>query len=203
MARLVDLSVREPYLNGGGEVDELRRMMGIATEIPTWVQVRQGAVNAIRAFEANIRERLPDLWIVGEPENPGIDDACTKLARLPFIDASTVKTHVVMAEQLFRECKWKPAAATMRSALEQIIQDAFSNLRTTTPTVAAANNLHEKARALGLHGVITPETGRYAYGTYALLSEVGSHPGDVDAVDGERAWHASRVAVGLLADRLG
>ena len=89
----------------------------------------------------------------------------------------------------------------MRCALEQVIEDTFRHLLVTHPGVNATN-LADKAEALGRHGALSRETARYAYGTYALLSELGSHAGNVLDVEGERGWHAARVALGQLADRL-
>lgn len=200
--RQVDFSNREIYAERSTECEELLRMLQVPCLVsPDWTQVRDAALRTVRQFERLMSQQLSSLWIVGEPRNPGLETACDRFAKLPYIDGATVKTHVVSAEQLFSSRRWKPGLTEMRCALEQVIDDAFRQL-TTTQQGVNATNLVDKAEALGRFGAISRETARYAYGTYALLSELGSHPGDVQETEGERGWHAARVALGQLADRL-
>jgi hypothetical protein len=194
-----DLSTREAYTSGGQRVAQLSQQMTWCTESPTWAQVSDASQASVRRFASMFAEKVSALSIVGEPATPSVDATCERLATRAYVDLATFKTHLVQGEQLFRLGQWKPAAGMMRNAIEQLIDDVFVHVAPAAGL--SATSVHDKVNGLCRHWGCG-EVARYVYGTYALLSDVGSHPGDVEASRGERAWHAAIVALGEFTDHL-
>lgn len=197
----VDLGDRARW-NGRNSCQELRTLLASETVTPTWNEHRQALLDSLRQVRTAVEGAIPTLGAIGEPSLPSLELACQRLAHLPYVDVGTTKKHAVDAETDFKAGRWKPASAVARPALEQIIGDAYDHLRQQQPGLPSNASVQRQCEELGRAGSVSMEAQRFCYGVYALLSEIGNHPGDVPRDDGERGFHAFLVAISLLSAKL-
>lgn len=201
----VDLGNRDVFLDATGHV-EMRRLLDIGREEPTWNLVRQNVLDDLRAFEQNLLRVRRELVFVGEPRSVPLAEALARLQRLSYLDHASISATATTAERHLVAEEWKSCAAALRPAVEQVIKDAYLEAvrRQILVPTAGVLDLRSQTDALcrGAAPFLERSTAQFSYGVYALLSGVGSHPGQVNEVDGVHAWHGGIAALLLLGDRL-
>lgn len=204
----VDLTNRDHFLDTSGFV-AMRQLLMHAREEPTWRGVRQNTANDLRAFEQLVLNLRAELVFVGEPRAASLAAALETLATFTYLDIAAIKATVVAAESHLRTGHVKSCAAMLRPAVEQVLKDAYKEAirRQVVTQPAAIPDLRAQADALGKGVAGSPPfmdkaVASFAYGTFALLSSLGSHTGSITDLAGEQAWHAAVAAVTILGERL-
>lgn len=204
----IDLTNRDHFLDVAGFV-EMRELMLHAREEPSWRTVQQNIANDLRTFERLVEGLRSELVFVGEPRAATLSEALTRLSAIPYLDHLAIKAASVTAETHFRNGQGKSGAAMLRPAVELVIKDAYQEglARHVIPPAAGLPDLRSQAEALGRsHAGAAPFLERsiatFAYGTFALLSGLGSHAGPIEDVAAEQAWSAGVAALTMLGERL-
>jgi hypothetical protein len=204
----VDLTNRDRFLDTSGFV-EMRQLMMHAREEPTWRDVRRNIANDLRAFERLVERLRPDLVFIGEPRAASLTAALARLATFQYLDMAAITAAVIAAESHLRTAHHKSCAAMLRPAIEQVIKDAYKEAlaRGAVQPPTSIPDLRAQTHALGKGAgggapFLDKPIAEYAYGTFALLSGLGSHTGSIDALAGEQAWHAAVAALTMLGERL-
>jgi len=197
----IDLSDRATYLAPNGYIALLHALRGTVVE-PNWRAVAQTLLDSVRAFAGLVERQLPDIVFFGEPRDLKLDVAMSRLSMLSYVNVAIVKNEVAQAETLVRKGLSRDAAAALRRAIEQLIDNAYAEAAVRQLAPAGLTVREQQTAALG-RGFIDRGTARQLYASFSILSDMGSHTGAVLSDDeGDQAWQAGRLAISLAAAKL-
>ena len=202
----IDLTHRDHFLDSSG-CGAMRQLLVFGRPEPTWKTVRENVGRDLGAFEQLVRQLhgAGDLTFVGEPRSPSLREALVRLARFAYLDNAAIGACATTAEAHFRSGHLKSCAAMLRPAVEQVIKDAYQEaVRRQLVAPAALPDLRSQTDSIcrGNPPFVDKSVGQFAYGTFSLLSGLGSHTGQVDDITGAQAWHAAVAALLMLGMRL-